>query len=273
MKVSMFKMNKICLKKLFALVLLMFHGFFGISQSKKIQIQSLTHKLDSLQTAHDLALKAYVDSIQTLRNEVKTYVEKVGFLHSEIDKKEFQLKREHHQINDCENKINSLKHEISDLKKKSNTHQKSTLPEFLIGKVFKFECTDEDEKYVLSFTKEVSTINSREKAVFISGYEWGGEIIRTIKSDENLYNVYYLNNTDYEYSEKVQLITFEINEGKILFADHLLTNCPEGSIDASSTIDFEEELEMEEEGEEEFESPIDEFPDVEASFVGEALNG
>ena len=95
----------------FLLTMLNVAGIF--SQSKKVQIQILTYKVDSLQEAYNKSSKSYSDSIHGQRIELDDKNQKISHLNAKINQKDKDIKTLTNQITLLNENMKALQRELN----------------------------------------------------------------------------------------------------------------------------------------------------------------
>ena len=228
------------MKVLFVLVLVCITSSI-FAQSKKDQIAALTLRLDSLS-------REYVKDTAQLNHTVESLERKNSVLSGQNKAAQEQNKKKSQAIRDktetiktvnasnldlmqerkeLQKEINSLNDSIRMLKKKNSliNMKKVEFPESLAGHYWAADCADETAKYFVSFEQRgVPTEEGKRDALFIDGYEWGGEVVR-VEADANntLYKMYYLMYP--RWGGGLHMEVFELRKDKIIWGEAELRLC------------------------------------------------
>jgi len=228
------------MKVLFVLVFVC-TTFSIFAQSKKDQIAALTLRLDSLSREYVKDTAQLNQSLQKLerKNSVLSGQYKAA---QEQNKKKSQAIRDKTETiktlnasnldlmqerKDMQKEINALNDSIRMLKKKNSliNVKKVEFPESLVGHYWAADCADETAKYFVGFEhRGVPTEEGKRDALFIDGYEWGGEVVRVEADASNtLYKIYFLMYP--RWGGGLHTEVFELRKDKLIWGETELRLC------------------------------------------------
>jgi predicted nuclease with TOPRIM domain len=217
------------------------------AQSKKEQIAILTARLDSLN-------KEYVKDTTYLSNTVETINREYTIITMQYDEAREQLQKKSATITDKSNTIKSLHaknmelmQEMKSLRQKNiilndslklskklqvaNKLEDIVFPKSLVGSMWSEDCGNAEMGY------DIPRLGFRSRpvekkyegivnAVFIYGYEWEGEVIKTeSNSARNIFKIYYLIDSEMDGYEGLGVIEFSIDGDNLIFSEQVWGKC------------------------------------------------
>ncbi|MDA9986679.1 hypothetical protein N9E11_01475 [Crocinitomicaceae bacterium] len=219
----------------------------SIAQSKKEQIAILTARLDSLN-------KEYVEDTTYLSNTAETIDREYTIMSMQYDEAKEQLQKKSVTITEKSNTIKSLNaknmelmqemkslrqtniilHDSLKLSKKlqgANNLEDIVFPESLVGNMWSEDCDNAEMGY--DIPRLGFRLGSVEKkyegivnAVFVYGYEWEGEVIKTeSNSARNIFKIYYLIDSEMDGYEGLGIIEFSIDGDNLIFFGQVWGKC------------------------------------------------
>ena len=222
-------------------------SFNSIAQSKKEQIAALNMRLDSLNSA-------YVKDTIILSSSVQSVGRENVMLTEQLDKTKEQLKKKSATVTDKSNTIKSLNaknmelmqemkslrqtniilHDSLKLSKKlqaANNLEDIVFPKSLVGNMWSEDCDNAEMGYDIA--RLGFRLRSVEKkyegivnAVFVYGYEWEGEVIKTeSNSARNIFKIYYLIDSEMDGYEGLGIIEFSIDGDNLIFFGQVWGKC------------------------------------------------
>ena len=217
------------------------------AQSKKAQIIILTARLDSLN-------KEYVKDTTYLSNTAETRDREYTIISMQYDEAQEQLKKKSATITDKSNTIRSLNaknmelmQQMKSLRQKNiilndslklskkllvaNKLEDIVFPKSLVGSMWSGDCGNAEMGYDIprlgfrsrSVEKKYEGIVN---AVFVYGYEWEGEVIKTeSNSARNIFKIYYLIDNEMDGYEGLGVIEFSIDGENLIFFGQVWGKC------------------------------------------------
>ena len=219
----------------------------SIAQSKKEQIVILNSRLDSLN-------KAYVKDTIVLGKAIRKINGEQNVLSVQLDKANAQLNQKSETLEDKSNTIKSLNaknmelmqemkssrqtniilHDSIKLLKKLHAAIKledSVFPKSLVGNMWSEDCGNAEMGYDTprlgfrwrSVEKKYEGIVN---ALFVYGYEWEGEVIKTESNNaKNIFKIYYLIDNEMDGYEGLGVIEFSIDGDNLIWFGQVLSKC------------------------------------------------
>lgn len=219
----------------------------SIAQSKKEQIVILNSRLDSLN-------KAYVKDTIILGKAIRKIDGDKNLLLEQLDKTKDQLNKKSATVTEKSNTIKSLNaknmelmqemksfrqtniilHDSLKLLKKlqaANKLEDIIFPKSLVGNMWSEDCGNAEMGYDIprlgfrsrSVEKKYEGIVN---AVFVYGYEWEGEVIKTESNNaKNIFKIYYLIDNEMDGYEGLGVIEFSIDGDNLIWFGQVLSKC------------------------------------------------